>query len=48
LLAGGQYDNMINSTMHFAVYTVAFFFCVILMLNLLIAIIGERFGIVLE
>jgi len=39
---------MINSTTHFLVYTAAFYFCVVLMLNLLIAIIGERFGIVLE
>lgn len=48
LLAGGQYDQMINSTTHFIVYTTAFYFCVVLMLNLLIGIIGERFGIVLE
>jgi len=39
---------MIDSTTHFMVYTAAFYFCVVLMLNLLIAIIGERFGIVLE
>lgn len=39
---------MIKSTTHFILYTTAFYFCVVLMLNLLIAIIGERFGVVLE
>ena len=48
LLATGEYGVEIASTAGFLIYFFAFYFNVIVMLNLLIAIISERFGIILE
>jgi len=48
LLATGQYGIDIGSTAAFFMYFLAFYFNVIIMLNLLIAIISEKFSIVLE
>jgi len=48
LLATGEYSMEYSSEAGFLLYLVGFYICVVVMLNLLIAIIGERFGIELE